>query len=393
MFSTAIFSSRTSAKHQLLLREAVAAVKKGDRSVARTLLREIVHGDPRNPQAWLWMAGVAESVAEVTLCLEKVLEVEPDNRMAKERLSMLRLLQYTGSSDTATPAHPRPAPSPDPTNALAIRGSSAVGKPGQPAPSAPPGSTSKLIRPTPFSAPTVCLVCHSDLDVRKQQCTRCGSLISLRTLQSIFANRPTDPSLIRSAMERWRQEHECETTPENSLALVLAHLNLHEFSKAIQYLRTAHSLSPGRKDLFEALDKLERCPAILVVDDSATIRHLVAHTLHAAGYMVCMAEDGVKALSMLQDLVPDLIFMDINMPRMDGYQVCKVIKNDAATRHVPVIMLSGKDGFFDKVKGRLAGSSEYITKPFEPGSLVKAVEKHIAAHKRGGVDRVLTTHS
>src|SRR5262245_3554904 len=103
MFSTAIISSRTSANHQQFLREAVAAVKNADRGLARTLLREIVHGDPRNPQAWLWMAGVAESVAEVTHCLEKVLEVEPDNQMANERLSMLRLLRYAGSDGNAQP--------------------------------------------------------------------------------------------------------------------------------------------------------------------------------------------------------------------------------------------------------------------------------------------------
>ena len=123
---------------------------------------------------------------------------------------------------------------------------------------------------------------------------------------------------------------------------------------------------------------------VLVVDDSATIRHLVAHTLHGAGYVVRMAEDGVKALSMIQEVVPDMVFLDINMPRLDGYQVCKVIKNDQATKKVPVVMLSGKDGFFDKVKGRLAGSSEYVTKPFEAEGLLRTVEKHLAPHQRGG---------
>lgn len=336
------------------------------------------------------MAGVAESVAEVTHCLEKVIEIEPDNQMANERLSMLRLLRYAasdGSPDvrpSAKPAAAPPASEQGPGTALALRGSNAVAPAGTPAP-----QPASRLKPTPYSPPTVCILCQADID-RKLRCVRCGALTTLRSLQDVFANRPSDPGLIRAAIERWRNEHERIQTPENTLALVLAHLNLYEFPKTIEYLKVAHRLSPDRRDLFDALDKLERCPEIMVVDDSATIRHLVSHTLHAAGYAVKMAEDGVKALSMLQENVPDLIFMDIGMPRMDGYQVCKVIKNDQTTRRVPVVMLSGKDGFFDKVKGRLAGCSDYITKPFEADSLVRSVEKHIAAHKRGGVDRQLT---
>jgi twitching motility two-component system response regulator PilG len=388
MFSTAIFSSRTSAKHQLLLREAVGAVKKGDRTLARTLLREIVHGDPRNSQAWLWMAGVAESVAEVTHCLEKVIEIEPDNQMANERLSMLRLLRYTASDGTGSEVRPKPLEQPAasgesaaPSTAVAVRGGNSTAEP-------TPKPLSRL-KPTPYSSPTACILCQSDID-RKLRCLRCGALTSLRSLQDVFANRPSDPGLIRTGMERWRHEHEKFPTPENTHALILGHLNLYEFPEAIRYLKVANRLSPDRRDLFDTLDKLERCPEVMVVDDSATIRHLVSHTLHAAGYAVRMAEDGVKALSMLQESLPDLIFMDIGMPRMDGYQVCKVIKNDETTKRVPVVMLSGKDGFFDKVKGRLAGCSDYITKPFEADSLVRSVEKHIAAHKRGGVDRQLT---
>jgi twitching motility two-component system response regulator PilG len=390
MFSTAIFSSRTSAKHQLLLREAVAAIKKGERTVARTLLREIVHSDPRNAQAWLWMAGVAESVAEVTHCLEKVLEADPSNQMANERLSMLRLLRYTHSDGTGAAPRPNQPQSPAPAGpsaAVAVRGTGSLTVPGSGA-SPTTHLPAPRLKPSPYAAPTICVLCQSDIDVRKHQCGRCGALVSLRSMQDLFANRATDPQLIRTGVERWKVEYDKQPTPESSFALAIGYLNLHDFQKSVEYLQAAHRLSPDRKDLFEALDKLDRCPVVLVVDDSATIRHLVALTLHTAGYIVRMAEDGVKALSMLQDGIPDLVLMDINMPRMDGYQVCKVIKGDEATKRVPVVMLSGKDGFFDKVKGRLAGSSEYITKPFDADSLVRSVEKHVPSHKRGGVDRI-----
>ena len=382
MFSSAIFSSsRASAKHQVLLREAVAAVKKGDRAVARTLLREMIHNDPRNPQAWLWMAGVAESVAEVTHCLEKVLEIEPENQMANERLSMLRLLRYTMSESDGR-REGSAAPPASSAQALAVRGGIGLAAPGQ--------QPAQRLRPSAHTAPTVCMLCQSDMDLRKHQCSRCGAMTSLRSMRDVFANRAKDQALIQAGVDRWRQEHDRKATPESSLALAVGYLNLHDYPKAIEFLKMASRLSPERKDLYEALDKLERCPVVLVVDDSATIRHLVALSLNAAGYAVRMAEDGVKALSMLQDGLPDLVFMDINMPRMDGYQVCRVIKQDETTKRIPVVMLSGKDGFFDKVKGRLAGSAEYITKPFEGDSLIRSVEKHIATHKRGGVDRTLT---
>lgn len=117
---------------------------------------------------------------------------------------------------------------------------------------------------------------------------------------------------------------------------------------------------------------------VLVVDDSPTVRKLVTITLEKRDYRVIPAGDGLEALAKISDGLPDLILLDITMPRMDGYQLCKIIKGNPGTKHVPVVMLSGKDGFFDKVRGRMAGSTEYITKPFKPDALVETVEKHIA---------------
>lgn len=120
---------------------------------------------------------------------------------------------------------------------------------------------------------------------------------------------------------------------------------------------------------------------VLVVDDSATIRQLVTTTLERRGYKVVVAPDGLDALAKMNSTVPDVIFLDITMPRLDGYQVCKIIKSNEETKHIPVIMLSGKDGFFDKVKGKMAGATEYITKPFKPSTLLRAAKKHIKAQR------------
>ena len=114
----------------------------------------------------------------------------------------------------------------------------------------------------------------------------------------------------------------------------------------------------------------------MVVDDSPTVRKLVAIKLEKHGHRVILAVDGMDALSKLNEEVPDLILLDITMPRLDGYQLCKIIKSNAAYKHIPVVMLSGKDGFFDKVRGRMAGSAAYITKPFEPETLLSTIDAY-----------------
>jgi CheY-like chemotaxis protein len=120
---------------------------------------------------------------------------------------------------------------------------------------------------------------------------------------------------------------------------------------------------------------------ILVVDDSPTIRKLVSMTLESRGYCVVVACDGVDGLAKMQEGLPDLILSDISMPRLDGYQFCKVVKTNKETKHIPVIMLSGNDGLFDKVRGKMAGSANYITKPFEPNHLVREIEKFVKTER------------
>jgi twitching motility two-component system response regulator PilG len=116
---------------------------------------------------------------------------------------------------------------------------------------------------------------------------------------------------------------------------------------------------------------------ILAVDDSPTIRKLVSMTMEGQGYRVVVASDGIEALAILKDEHPDLILCDVAMPKLDGYQLCKIIKQSTDTKHIPVVMLSGKDGLFDKVRGKMAGCSNYITKPFEPDILISEVRKYV----------------
>lgn len=118
---------------------------------------------------------------------------------------------------------------------------------------------------------------------------------------------------------------------------------------------------------------------ILVVDDSNTIRRSAEIFLKAGQHTVSLAEDGFDALSKVNDIAPDLIFCDILMPRLDGYQTCAIIKRNPRFARVPIVMLSSKDGVFDKARGRMVGAQDYLTKPFTKDQLLKAVEQFAPA--------------
>ncbi|OYY93135.1 MAG: two-component system response regulator [Methylophilaceae bacterium 17-43-7] len=116
---------------------------------------------------------------------------------------------------------------------------------------------------------------------------------------------------------------------------------------------------------------------VMVIDDSNTIRRSAEIFLKNAGYAVILAEDGFDALSKIADQHPQIIFIDIMMPRLDGYQTCSLIKRNDRFKSTPVIMLSSKDGLFDRARGRMAGSDEYLTKPFTQETLVAAVNEYV----------------
>ena len=116
---------------------------------------------------------------------------------------------------------------------------------------------------------------------------------------------------------------------------------------------------------------------VMVIDDSRTIRRTAETLLKREGAEVVTATDGFEALAKIADQKPQIIFVDIMMPRLDGYQTCALIKNNQVFKHTPVIMLSSKDGLFDKARGRIVGSEQYLTKPFTREELLGAIRKHV----------------
>jgi twitching motility two-component system response regulator PilG len=118
---------------------------------------------------------------------------------------------------------------------------------------------------------------------------------------------------------------------------------------------------------------------VMVIDDSKTIRRTAENLLKKEGCEVVTAVDGFEALSKIAETKPNIIFVDIMMPRLDGYQTCALIKNNKAFRETPVIMLSSKDSIFDRARGRIVGSTQYLTKPFTKEDLIGAIKEHASA--------------
>lgn len=137
-------------------------------------------------------------------------------------------------------------------------------------------------------------------------------------------------------------------------------------------------LQPGAEIPAADADLLFQGMRVMVIDDSKTIRRTAETLLKKVGCEVVTADDGFEALAKIADQRPHIIFVDIMMPRLDGYQTCSLIKRNQDFKKTPVIMLSSKDGLFDKARGRIVGSEEYLTKPFTKEELLGAIRRHVA---------------
>lgn len=337
-----------------LLQSGINAAKAGDRAQARRYLTETADLDPTNELVWMWMASVSENPNEALRCVHKTLALNPQNERAQSWLAKLQ---------PSTAGLPKP------------------------------------VWQCPF-----CLTTSSET---KTRCPKCQAIATLADMELAWENTAVDRGLLERAIERDKSRHAGNGDFAAHAQLALAYLNVNQPAAALEHLRNACALQPENQTAQRQLQRLSErlappaapqppAPAyeptptyqpapepeaeaqrvILLVDDSPTIRKLVAVTLERQGYRVIVAAGGMEALAKLNETVPDFILLDISMPHMDGYQLCKLIKTNAMTRQVPVVMLSGKDGFFDKVRGRMAGANDYLTKPFDPTTLVQVIEKH-----------------
>ncbi len=328
----------------LRVQEGVAAAKAGDRERARTLLSQATTDDPYNDIVWLWLASVEDDPGQVVTALDRVLLLRPDHEAAaKWRFRVQKQVDD--------------------------------------------------------SAPWLCPLCDELVERETSRCTGCDALLEGRDLEALAGSVRTGGARLRDVIDGIARGDGSARDRDAQLRLGLAFLALGKLDRALGHLEAAQMLRGGGADLsglvtplrerlakarahamgeaaaVEAVPKRSQRKVVLTVDDSPTVRRIVASTLERRGYHVVMAADGVQALAVLQDVVPDLIFLDVTMPHIDGYKLCRAIKGNATTKGVPIVMLSGKDGLLDKARGMIAGATEYLTKPFEPRTLVGTVER------------------
>ncbi len=250
-----------------------------------------------------------------------------------------------------------------------------------------------------FSQPKVelvlCPFCNTENEKQAYSCGSCRTILTLSDLEMLLNQHNADEEKLQQTVASLESENESYgLNAEQMAGLGIGLINLKNYRQGFFYLQESVRMNPNNVLLKAQVNALairlteieeqqtahgsmaKNCK-ILVVDDSPTVRKLISSKLEKCGHEVICAVDGVDALEKINDLVPDLILLDITMPRMDGYQVCKLIRSNDMTREVPVVMISGKDGFFDKVRGKMAGTSGYITKPFGPETLMKTVEAYL----------------
>lgn len=240
-----------------------------------------------------------------------------------------------------------------------------------------------------------CVFCEAVNETQAFECGSCHAMLTVSDIESLLSNPRANSEAIQHAVTEMEGEWNLREFDENELtALGIGHLNLRNFESGFKYLQEASRLKPNdvifsgqlnaiaiRLDEIrrqaETDDTAPKGKTILVVDDSPTVRKLISGKLEKSGHSVVCAVDGVEAMEKLGECMPDLVLLDITMPRMDGYEVCRQIRLNPAAELLPVVMISGKDGFFDKVRGRMAGATGYVTKPFGPETLMKALETYL----------------
>lgn len=225
----------------------------------------------------------------------------------------------------------------------------------------------------------LCPLCDAENIDGLNKCRRCGALQDLEDVWALAENRGVDEALVLKGAEKWLQRLIGGPNFEAHMNVARAYLNLNRSAEAMLHVEKACEMRATERGLRTVLETLRSRKLVLAVDDSPTVRRLISVSLERKGYRVVTAEDGMQALVKLAEHTPALVLLDISMPKMDGYEVCKVIKRNQTLKHVPVLMLSGKDGVFDKIKGRIAGAKDYISKPFDIAMLLHALDRHLGS--------------
>lgn len=348
-----------------MLAEGIEAARNGDFNRARFLLAQVSEAEPDNEDAWLWLASISQYPEELLAFLNNVLTVNPKNQRALQWSAATKAAlakSFVGRGIDASEQNQinfarqcfLQAVAYEPENETAWLRLAALST----EKAEKHAYLEKVLRLNPENE-----TAFDAFKIVQQQIAQ--SPEKLKTAETSRAS-----AQVSERLPEIYDEYEIKESP------VFGSAGAEEISTAEEklpsYFETEQPIEVSPESPAEPKNK-----RILIVDDSATVRKLIFDKLENSGHEILCAADGVEALEMINRTIPDLVLLDVVMPQMDGYQVCKLIRADEKTKDVPVVMISGNDGFFDKVRGRLAGASGYITKPFGPDALMKTIESYI----------------
>ncbi len=394
-----------------LLCDGITAAQSGSSVKARTLFREVVSQEPENEVAWMWLANVAAQPAEALSCLRTVLKLNPENQHAQKGIvpALVRTAidatqekDFARARDLLSEALER-----DPKNEHALLWSAGVAV----HPSDSIRFLQRVLEVNPncerakqgleqfqveFGAWS-CPLCEALGQPSIERCPSCRAVLTLNQPDAFDAPTGADETAMGRAITRLTPLAQAAPGSVEAFRLGLAYLNIGQPAEAIKvfntaatrhdadakwkaqvqklaaHWRSARTQSPVKTETASASGS----PLIMVVDDSATVRKLVSIALEGVGYRVVSFADGLQVAEGIKTHgVPSLAILDIAMPGLDGFGVITLLRENPETAKIPIFLLTGKDSFLNRLRGKWAGVAEYLTKPFQPKALVDVVDRH-----------------
>ncbi len=361
-----------------LLTDTASAIAAGDRELAQQEIESVMTENTDCPTAWLMRAFTSESMSECETAISRALDLDPNNETAIAGLNWFHGIQALAEWQIGAARQAEEAARQAELERQAELKRQAEEEAARQA---------ELERQAEEAARQAELERQAEESARLAELERQAELQRQAEEAARLAELERQAEIQRQAAEAARQAELERQAQTEQLAESKADEELDRLQQEVETLAgevqqevemptaVAESNQSGKPVSGE--ERSSSQSLILAVDDSPTVRKLVSLTLGANGFEVLTAADGIEALNILSDTLPDLILCDINMPRLGGYKLCKFVKKHERTQSIPVVMLSGKDGVFDKMRGKLSGCDDFISKPFESEELVAKIREHL----------------
>lgn len=361
-----------------LLTDTASAIAAGDRELAQQEIESVMSENTDCPTAWLMRAFTSESMSECETAISRALDLDPNNETAIAGLNWFHGIQalaewQIGAARQAEEAA-RQAELERQAELKRQAEEEAARKAELERQAEEAARQAELERQAEESARLAELERQAELQRQAEEAARLAELERQAEIQRQAAEAARQAEIERQAQTE--QLAESKTDEELDRLQQEVETLAGEVQQEVE-MPTAVAESNQSGKPVSGEERSSSQSLILAVDDSPTVRKLVSLTLGANGFEVLTAADGIEALNILSDTLPDLILCDINMPRLGGYKLCKFVKKHERTQSIPVVMLSGKDGVFDKMRGKLNGCDDFISKPFESEELVAKIREHL----------------